>query len=90
MKSRFKTMTAFLVALAFAFCVLAPVEEIAADGHGTDPTLSGQAEGGDGGLADDIKDGPYGDNYVHWFSLAIVALLVLTALAYLHIKSRKK
>jgi hypothetical protein len=31
-----------------------------------------------------------GDNYVHWFSLAIIAVLVLLFLGYLHVKAHKK
>ena len=92
MDNRIKTMAAFLIAFAFAFCVLAPTEEVTADNDGllVSPGPVGTDDGMKTLATEKSKSNPYGENYVHWFSLAIVALLVLLALAYLHVKAHKK
>ncbi len=82
-----KTVATFLVAFAFVICAIPPEEELTADDNAI--------VADDGQLALETgapltkEKSPYGENYVHWFSLAIVALLVLAALGYLHIKARK-
>ena len=86
-----KTVAAFLVTFAFVICAIPPSEEVTADDDASLTTTV--ADDGklilDAGAPLTKEKSPYGENYVHWFSLAIVALLVLAVLGYLHIKAHK-
>ena len=73
---------ATLMVLAFLFSATVVANELSAeDDNGllVSPSPVQQMEGG-----------TLDDNYVHLFSLAIVAILVLAVLGYLHIKAHKK
>ena len=97
MNKGIKLMATCMVAFALAFGVLAPAEETVADEDGMLLISPGPSAGDDGEMTilldstavTSVSDSQYGENYVHWFSLAIVTLLVLAALGYLHIKAHK-
>lgn len=99
MNKGIKLMATCMVAFALAFGVLAPAEDITAEDQvilispgpaDVDDKLTLEPEAQPLAKLDKKKSSPYGENYVHWFSLAIVALLALLALAYLHVKAHKK
>ena len=85
-------MAALLAVFALAFGAASFATDASADDCPDQfpATVDAQSMIGTGMEVSGSKDKDLGADYVHWFSLAVTALLVLAVLAYLHVKAHKK